>query len=131
MKKNSYIVIALVILIFGTWAVPKIADKFSEHELVKFEQVPHFEFTNQDNVQITNKNYEDKVYIVEFFFTSCGTICPIMNKSMVKIQNEFYGNPDFGMASITIDPKRDTPEVLKTYAKKNGITLKTWYLFNR
>lgn len=128
MKKNSYIVIALIILIFGTWAVPKIADKFSKKELIKFEQVPPFEFTNQDNIQITNKNYEKKVYIIEFFFTSCPTICPVMNKSMVKIQNEFYGNPDFGMASISIDPKRDTPEVLKAYAKKNGITLKNWYL---
>ena len=128
MKKNSYIIIALVVLVFGIWTVPKIADKFSGHELIKFEQVPNFEFTNQDNVLITNKNYENKVYIIEFFFTSCPTICPVMNKSMVKIQNEFYGNPDFGMASISIDPKRDTPEVLKAYAKKNEITLKTWYL---
>ena len=128
MKKNSYIIIALVVLVFGIWTVPKIADKFSGHELIKFEQVPNFEFTNQDNVLITNKNYENKVYIIEFFFTSCPTICPVMNKSMVKIQNEFYGNPDFGMASISIDPKRDTPEVLKAYAKKNDITLKTWYL---
>ena len=128
MKKNSYIIIALVVLVFGIWTVPKIADKFSGHELIKFEQVPNFEFTNQGNVLITNKNYENKVYIIEFFFTSCPTICPVMNKSMVKIQNEFYGNPDFGMASISIDPKRDTPEVLKAYAKKNDITLKTWYL---
>ncbi len=128
MKKNSYIVVALIILVFGIWAVPKIAKKFSKQELVKFEQVPPFEFTNQDNVLITNKNYENKVYIVEFFFTSCPTICPVMNKSMVKIQNKFYGNPDFGMVSISIDPKRDTPEVLKAYAKKNGITLKNWYL---
>lgn len=128
MKKNSYIVIAFIILVFGVWAVPKIVYKFSNQELVKFEQVPPFEFINQDNVLISNKNYADKVYIVEFFFTSCPTICPVMNKSMVKIQNKFYGNPDFGMASITIDPKRDTPEVLKAYAKKNGITLKNWNL---
>ena len=128
MRKNSYIIVALIILIFGIWAVPKIAYKFSKKELVKFEQVPNFKFTNQNNVLITNKNYKNKVYIVEFFFTSCPTICPVMNKSMVKLQNEFYGNPDFGMVSISIDPKRDTPEVLKAYAKKNGITLKNWNL---
>ena len=128
MKKNSYIIVALIILIFGIWAVPKIIDKFSNQELVIFEQVPPFEFTNQDKKLISNRNYENKVYIIEFFFTSCPTICPVMNKSMVKIQNEFYGNPNFGMASISIDPKRDTPEVLKTYAKKNGITLKNWNL---
>ena len=128
MKKNSYIIVTLIILVFGIWAVPKIIEKFSDQELVKFEQVPSFEFTNQDNVLISNRNYENKVYIIEFFFTSCPTICPVMNKSMVKIQNKFYGNPDFGMASISIDPKRDTPEVLKAYAKKNGITLKNWNL---
>lgn len=128
MKKNSYIVITFIILVFGVWVVPKIVDKFSNRELVKFEKVPPFEFINQNNVLISNKNYKDKVYIVEFFFTSCPTICPVMNKSMVKIQNKFYGNPDFGMASISIDPKRDTPEVLKAYAKKNEITLKNWNL---
>jgi protein SCO1/2 len=49
-----------------------------------------------------------------------------MNVSMLKLQNEYYGNPDFGMASFSIDPKRDTPEVLKAYAIKNGATLKNW-----
>ena len=85
MKKNSYIIIALVVLVFGIWTVPKIADKFSGHELIKFEQVPNFQFTNQDNVLITNKSYENKVYIVEFFFTTCPSICPIMNQNMVKL----------------------------------------------
>lgn len=128
MKKNSYIVVALVILVFGIWAVPKIVAKFSKEQLVKFEKVPPFEFTNQNNVQISDQYYKNKVYVVEFFFTSCPTICPVMNKSMLKLQDEFYGNPDFGMASFSIDPKRDTPATLKAYAKKNGITLKNWSL---
>lgn len=126
MKKNSYILVSFVILIFGIWALPKIIDKFSKEELVKFEKVPEFEFTNQDGSMINNKNYKNKVYVAEFFFTSCPTICPIMNKSMVVLQNEFYGNPNFGMISFSIDPKRDTPEVLKAYAKKTGATLKNW-----
>ena len=50
-----------------------------------------------------------------------------MNANMVKIQNEFYGNPDFGIASFSIDPNHDTPEVLKAYAKENGATLKNWH----
>ena len=128
MKKNSYIIIAFVILIFGIWALPKIMDNFSKKELVKFEKVPVFEFVNQNGKIISNNDFEGKVFLVEFFFTTCPTICPKMNANMVKIQNEFYGNPDFGMVSISIDPKRDTPEVLKAYARKNGITLKNWYL---
>ena len=77
---------------------------------------------------ITNKNYEGKVYVVEFFFSTCPTICPIMNKKMVSIQDEFFGNPKFGIASISITPDIDTPEVLKEYAKNNKITHKNWHL---
>jgi len=127
MKKNSYILIAFVILVFGIWALPKIVNTLSKEDLVKFEKVPHFEFTNQDKKIISNKDFKDKVYIVEFFFTSCPTICPKMNANMVKIQNEFYGNPEFGIASFSIDPNHDTPEILKAYAKEKGATLKNWH----
>ena len=126
MNKNAYIAITFVILIFGIWAVPKIVARFNTNELVKFEQVPSFKFENQYGAFITNKDYENKVYVVEFFFTSCPTICPIMNENMVKIQNEFYVNPSFGIVSISIDPERDSPSVLKAYADQKGATLKNW-----
>ena len=127
MKKNSYIVIAFIILIFGIWALPKIVDRLTDKELVKFEKVPDFEFIDQNDEKISNRTYQGKVYLVEFFFTTCPTICPKMNANMVKIQNEFYGNPDFGIASFSIDPVHDTPEVLKVYAKEKGATLKNWH----
>jgi protein SCO1/2 len=127
MKKNSYIAIAFVILLFGIWAVPKIVSRFDKPELMKFEAVVPFEFENQNGVMISNKDMDDKVYVVEFFFTSCPTICPKMNANLVKVQNEYFGNPDFGILSVTIDPKRDSPEVLKAYAQKNGATLKNWH----
>jgi len=127
MKKNSYIAITFVILIFGIYAVPKIVKNFTGNQLLQFEKVPAFEFTDQNNKLVSNANFEDKVYVVEFFFTSCPTICPRMNENMVKIQNEFYGNPSFAIASVSIDPERDSPEVLKAYAKDKGATLKNWY----
>ena len=127
MKKNSYIAITFVILIFGIYAVPKIVKNFAGNQLLQFEKVPAFEFTDQNNKLVSNANFEDKVYVVEFFFTSCPTICPRMNENMVKIQNEFYGNPSFAIASVSIDPERDSPEVLKAYAKEKGATLKNWY----
>jgi protein SCO1/2 len=127
MKKYSYISIAFVILIFGIWAVPKIVAKFNQNELMKFEEVPPYEFENQQGLLIGNSDYKNKVYVVEFFFTSCPTICPRMNENMVKIQNEFYGNPSFGILSISIDPERDSPEVLKAYADEKGATLKNWH----
>ena len=127
MKKNSYIVVAFVILIFGIWAVPKIISKLDRPELIKFEKVPPFEFISQDSMAVDQGAFEDKVYVVEFFFTSCPTICPKMHESMLKLQKAFYGNPSFAIASISIDPKRDTPSVLKAYAEKKGVTLKNWY----
>ena len=127
MKKNSYIAVAFIILIFGIWAVPKIIDRFEGTELMTFEKVPSFEFISQDSVTVSQKDFEGKVYVVEFFFTSCPTICPKMHESMLKLQKEFYGNPEFGIASISIDPKRDTPSVLKQYASQKGATLKNWY----
>ena len=127
MKKNSYIAVAFIVLIFGIWAVPKIIDRFEGTELMTFEKVPDFEFISQDSVTVSQKNFEGKVYVVEFFFTSCPTICPKMHESMLKLQKEYYGNPEFGIASISIDPKRDTPSVLKQYANTKGSTLKNWY----
>ena len=127
MKKYSYVGVAFVILIFGIYAVPKIVDKFKTPELVTIGKAPEFKFTNQDGEIISSSFYKNKVYVVEFFFTTCPTICPIMNENMVKIQNEFYGNLDFGIASFSINPDYDTPEILKAYAKSHGATLKNWH----
>ena len=127
MKNYSYIGISFIILLFGIWAVPKIVENFTKPDLVVIGKVPDFSFTNHNEKTITNDTYKGKVYIVEFFFTTCPSICPIMNENMVKIQNEFYGNPEFGIASFSIDPNHDTPEILKAYAKEKGATLKNWH----
>ena len=128
MKNYSYIGISFVILVFGIWAVPKIVDRFTKPRLAKIGKVPEFSFTNQNQKTITNQSYHDKVYIVEFFFTTCPSICPIMNQNMVKIQDHFFGNPNLGIASLTIDPIKDTPKVLKEYAIQYKITNPNWNL---
>ena len=127
MNNKSYIGISFIILIFGIWAVPKIVTKFQKSDLVEIGPVPEFKLTNQNNKTISNKDYHGKVYVVEFFFTTCPTICPKMNESMLQLQNEFYGNPNFGIASITIDPANDTPQVLKKHAELLGAKHYNWY----
>lgn len=129
MKKYSYIGVAFIVLIFGIYAIPKIVEKFNVPELATIGKAPEFEFTNQNNEIVSHTYYNNKVYVVEFFFTTCPTICPIMNENMVKIQNEFYGNTAFGIASFSINPDYDSPMILKEYAKKHGATLKTWNFF--
>jgi protein SCO1/2 len=127
-KKYSYIGIAFIILLFGVYTVPKVVDRFKETDLHTFNKVPNFEFIDQEGQTITNNTYEGKVYVVEFFFSTCPSICPLMNQKMLTIQDSFFGNPDFGIASISITPEIDTPDILKEYAKKNGITHKNWHL---
>ncbi|MFK5959291.1 MAG: SCO family protein [Lutibacter sp.] len=126
MKKYSYIGVAFIILIFGIYAIPKIVNKFKTPQLATINKVPSFEFINQDGKLISNSFYTNKVYVVEFFFTTCPTICPKMTESMVTIQNKFYAYQDFGIVSFSINPKHDTPEILKQYAKDHGATLKNW-----
>lgn len=127
MNNKSYIGISFIVLIFGIWAVPKIVAKFQKSDLVEIGPVPAFELTNQNEKKISDKDYLGKVYVVEFFFSTCPTICPKMNESMLQLQEEYYGNPKFGIASITIDPAHDTPKVLKEHAEILGVKHYNWH----
>ena len=146
MKNKSYIGISLVILIFGIYAVPKIIDRVKGNDVVKGERLdkvsnhgnadgkletigpaPKFELTDQNNKKISNADYDGKVYVLEFFFTTCPSICPKMNLNMIDIQNKFFGNPNFGIVSITINPENDTPAVLKSHAELLGVKSSNWH----
>lgn len=129
-KKNnySYIGISFIVLLFGIWAIPKIMDRLGsqETEMATIGPVPNFSLTNHHGETITHKDMLGKVYVVEFFFTTCPSICPIMHKSLVKVQDKYFGNPNVGFVSVTINPEFDTPEVLNAYAKENNVTNNNW-----
>ena len=151
-KKN--IIIIILILVFGLVFVPRIIDRVKNDDVSRSEsrslkldnfeknidplpyllvnnerkKVPDFKFINQNEKLVSNKDYLGKVYIVEFFFTTCTTICPIMNTNLVHIQNSFTAFPDFGIASFSINPEYDTSKVLQLYAQDNGITNPNWNL---
>ncbi len=148
-NKYAYIWVSFIILIFGIIFIPKIIDRVNSGTIVendrmnvkdnlgdlsfivlngKKSSVPSFGFINQDSIIITNADYRNKVYVVEFFFTTCPSICPIMNQNLVQIQNEFKDFQNFGVASFTINPEYDTPIVLKEYAEKYGISNLNWNL---
>lgn len=91
-------------------------------------KAPHFKFIDQNSDTITQKDYKGKVYVVEFFYTTCPTICPIMSQNLVEVSHEFKGNDKFGIASFSIDPSYDSPEILKEYAEKYNITNPNWHL---
>ena len=148
-NKYTYVWVSLVILVFGILFIPKIVDRIKSGTVVendrmnlknnnaelayvffngKKRRVPSFQFINQDSLVITDKDYMGKVYVVEFFFTSCPSICPIMTENLVDLQEEFKTSDKFGVASFTITPTYDTPSVLKEYAEEHGITNLDWHL---
>ena len=145
MKKYSYVGISFVVLIFGIWFFPKIMnrfesnkikydtrlDNFKELSFVKLngekKKVSDFVFLNQDNLFISNEDFLGKVFIAEFFFTSCPSICIEMNKNMKILDKEFGERDDFGIASFTIDPENDTPKVLKEYSELIEVKSKNWH----
>ncbi|HRN99001.1 MAG TPA: SCO family protein, partial [Flavobacterium sp.] len=126
MKNKSYIGISFIVLLFGIWAVPKIVDRVKNSQvvtgknldnvtgntsssLVTIGKAPDFSLVNQDGKTISQKDYEGKVYVLEFFFSTCPTICPKMNANMLELEKTFFGNASFGIASITMKPVHDTP----------------------
>ncbi len=145
MRQYSYIAIAFIILVFGIIFIPRIVTRIQQSDRVdasrlsaemplafielngEAKQVPDFVFTNQDNRIISNEDYLGKVYVVEFFFTTCPTICPIMNTNMKRLENAFGNRDDFGIASVTIDPEKDTPEQLKRYAENLEVFSQNWH----
>lgn len=149
MKNKSYIWVALVVLVFGIIFVPKIVDRIKAGDIVRGERLdqvdshakdggselvvigkaPEFKLIDQDGKQSGSDFYKGKVYVLEFFFSTCPTICPKMNQNMLDVEKQFFGNPNFAIASITINPATDTPKVLKEHADALGVKSANWRFF--
>ncbi|MAN28273.1 MULTISPECIES: SCO family protein [Mesonia] len=94
----------------------------------KYHKIPDFKLVNQNGDTITQKDYQDKIYIADFFFTTCQSICPIMTDHMVKIQEEFKDDPEILLLSHTVTPEIDSVAQLKRYAEKKGVIDEKWNL---
>ena len=104
---------------------PKLVDK-SVRNITENHTVSDFNLINQNGTIITSKDYENKIYVVDFFFTSCPSICPIMTNNMLKIQDEFINNDDIMLLSMSVTPEIDNVEVLKEYAIEKGVIDSKW-----
>jgi protein SCO1 len=104
---------------------------FGEREVVGTDTVYHtvtdFQFVNQDSVIVTNETFKDKIYVADFFFTSCRTICPIMKSQMVRVNEAIKDMPDVLIVSHSIDPEYDTVGLLHDYAGRLGAKSNKWY----
>ena len=88
--------------------------------------IPDFKLVNQDSNWVTPKSFEDKVYVADFFFTSCPTICPIMKKEMLRVYNAYKDNNSVAIISHTIDPRHDTVALLKDFAQRLDVEAPKW-----
>ena len=126
-RKAKFYLIFFTVLVVGFFFVLKaVIPGYGERKFQVLNQVKPFTFTNQDGKLISEKNVEGKVYVAEYFFTSCTGICPILNDNMKKIYEKFRNEPDFLILSHTCDPETDSVARLKQYADSLRADASKW-----
>lgn len=94
---------------------------------VRYHTVPPFKLVNEKGDTLASEQLSGKIYVTDFFFTSCPGICPKMTNQLKRVQESFSGDKDIKIVSISVDPIHDTPEELTNYAKQNGANTMQWY----
>ena len=97
-------------------------------DLKSFHKIPEFTLTNQDGQQITQKTFENKIYVTDFFFTSCPGICPKMTENMSVLQDAFKNDDQVLLLSHSVTPVKDSVSILKHYAEGKGVITNKWHL---
>ncbi|MFA0963087.1 SCO family protein [Roseivirga sp. BDSF3-8] len=92
-----------------------------------YDTIDDFAFVNQDSMVVTNATVDGKIYVADFFFTSCTTICPKMKQQMVRVYDRYKGNEEVALLSFSIDPEYDTVNLLNNYAEALGVSSDTWH----
>ncbi len=114
--------------------LPILGERVAESKVVDgktvidtiYQTIPPFSFVNQDSMVVTNATVKGKIYVADFFFITCPTICPIMKKEMLRVFEKYKGNPDVMFLSHTIDPDHDTIALLKDFSMRLGSDGKQW-----
>jgi protein SCO1/2 len=106
---------------------PLLVDASMQH-IRKNHTIASFDLINQNGEKVTAKTFEDKIYVTDFFFTRCGTICPIMTSNMEVVQKEFLNDPEILLLSHSVTPTMDSVSVLKDYADAKGVLSNKWHL---
>ena len=126
-KKTSIYILffSLLVLVFLV-VITKLIPEFANPKLPVIANVQPFSFINQDGKTITQKDVEGKVYVAQYFFTTCKGICPLMNNNMRTVYERFKNQPGFLILSHTCDPAIDSASVLKKYADSMQVNTRQW-----
>jgi protein SCO1/2 len=126
-KKSMQYLVFFAILVGGFYiAMVKLTD-FEEVKLPVLNTVQPFRFTRQDSIQVSQKDISGKVYVAEYFFTTCKGICPKMNKNMKDIYEQFKTDSSFMILSHTVNPETDSLPILRHYADSLGAQVENWW----
>jgi protein SCO1/2 len=102
--------------------LPILGERYvDDNQDTVYHSIADFAFVNQVGDTIRKEDMAGKIYVADFFFTTCPTICPVMKKEMLRVYEQFKGDPNFRILSHSIDPSHDTQAVLKDYAEKLGV----------
>jgi protein SCO1/2 len=128
MSKKSILYIsffAALVLVFY-FVLTQVIPGFSEKKVDPVSYIKQFSFINQDSARVTEKDVSGKVFVAEYFFTTCKGICPKMNNNMKEVYNALKNEPDFLILSHTSDPDTDSPAQLKAYSDSMGVDTRKW-----
>lgn len=127
-RKRLFYVLFFVLLAIGFYvAMSRLIPGYGDVKLPVLSYVKPFNFINQDGKKITEKDVEGKVYVTEYFFTTCPTICPTMNKNMKNIYDKYVGQQDFIIISHTCNPETDSVARLKWYSDSLKVNTSQWW----
>ena len=127
-KKIGFLAGFFVLLIIGFYfALTRLVPGFGTPVLPVLSYVPPFSFDNQQGRQVTDKDVAGKVYVAEYFFTTCKGICPKMNVNMKRLSDDLAGETDFRILSYTVDPETDSVGRMKHYADSLGADPQRWW----
>jgi protein SCO1/2 len=130
--KFSALLISILILFEGcTKPVERPLPIYGERNVINGDTVYHkigpFKFVDQDSAVVTNETFSNKIYVADFFFTSCRTICPIMKTQMLRVYDSTKNDPNVLILSHTIDPEYDTVGLLHDFANRLGVESSKWH----
>ena len=134
-NRSSYILVVLLAIVFASCNEQKEEKKklpiMGRTEIDGTDTIHHtiadFKFVDQDSNWVSTETFKDKIYVADFFFTSCPTICPVMKAQMLRVYDSIQNKPDVLILSHTIDPKHDTVAVLKEFANRLGVESDKWH----
>lgn len=126
-KAIFYILFFTILVVAFYFTLAKIIPGYSDKKFQVLNYVQPFNFTNQDGQRVTQDDVSGKVYVAEYFFTTCQSICPRMNNNMKAIYEKYKDEPDFVILSHTCDPENDDPARLKVYADSLKVNTTRWW----